>query len=233
MKTITKEVAARVLEVVDAGLVKGLGKRKKGYMCVEAAVCYALDLPHSDDPGCVSQPLRRLKIRLNDSSWSSTQTRATGLRRLALAQLGSAGVLDDKEFVRRVIDVTIRKVVPFALRAAAKKNPTYALTLEQAAIRCEQEGTREACLHAQKIAHADANYVANAANTAANVAYADANYAANDANAAANAAANVTYAANADGDKFLAQFAEWVVEILIDMKAPGCQWLDLAPLKAV
>lgn len=26
--------------------------------------------------------------------------------------------------------------------------------------------------------------------------------------------------------------AEWVVEILIDMDAPGCQWLHLAPLEA-
>ena len=24
--------------------------------------------------------------------------------------------------------------------------------------------------------------------------------------------------------------AEWVVEILIEMQAPGCQWLDLVPL---
>jgi hypothetical protein len=27
--------------------------------------------------------------------------------------------------------------------------------------------------------------------------------------------------------------AEWVVEILIDLNAPGCQWLDLVPKEAV
>jgi hypothetical protein len=31
----------------------------------------------------------------------------------------------------------------------------------------------------------------------------------------------------------LAQYAEWVVEILIDLKAPGCDYLDLVPLEEV
>ena len=49
-------------------------------------------------------------------------------------------------------------------------------------------------------------------------------YAADDASAAAAAAA---YAAAAARDKSLADFAEGVVQILIEMKAPGCQWLAL------
>jgi len=95
---ITREIAAKVLEVVDAGLVSGMGKPIPGQMCVEAAVCYAMGLPHSDDPKCVAPILRSLKIRLNDSTWSSDKARANGLRRLALAQLGSRNVLDEKEF---------------------------------------------------------------------------------------------------------------------------------------
>jgi hypothetical protein len=68
---ITAEVAQKVLDVVDAGLVRGVGEPVPGQMCVEAAVCYALGLPHGDDPACVSSALRGLKIRLNDSSlWS-------------------------------------------------------------------------------------------------------------------------------------------------------------------
>src|SRR5690349_6337189 len=101
---ITREIAAKVLKVVDAGLSDGLGTRKPGEMCVEAAVCYALDLPHGDDPGCVAPTLRSLKIRLNDSNWSSKKARAAGLRRIALAQLGSKDHLDEKEFVRRLVD---------------------------------------------------------------------------------------------------------------------------------
>ena len=87
---ITEAIAAKVLVVVDAGLVNGKGKPVPGQMCVEAAVCFAMGLPHSDEPPCVAPALRALKIRLNDSNWSSDQARAKGLRRLALAQLTEA-----------------------------------------------------------------------------------------------------------------------------------------------
>src|ERR1700750_875710 len=115
---ITETVARKVLEVVDAGLVKGVGNPKPGQMCVEAAVCYALDLPHGDDPQCVSRALRQLKINLNDRPWSSNEARGKGLRRLAVAQLGSRDAIDDREFAKRVAELAIRKSVPEALRAA-------------------------------------------------------------------------------------------------------------------
>ena len=51
---ITQEIAAKVLEIVDAGLVGGVGKPVPGQMCVEAAVCYAMGLPHGDEPTCVA-----------------------------------------------------------------------------------------------------------------------------------------------------------------------------------
>jgi hypothetical protein len=253
MNEITREVAEKVVSVVNAGLVSGLGHPEPGQMCVEAAVCYAMGLPHGDNPTCVSPALRRLKIGLNDCVWSSPQARAKGLRRLAVAQLGSAGVLDDREFARRVAEMTIRRVVPVGLRVAAKKNPAFADRLEAAAVRCEQEGTREASRHAREIASAaaaadasaDANaaaaaYAANAAAYASASADADASASAADA---ADAAAYAAYAANAaaydaadadaaDADRVLAEYAEWVVEILIEMDAPGCQWLDLVPREA-
>jgi hypothetical protein len=263
---ITREIAEIVRDTVDAGLVKGVGVAEPGKMCVEAAVCYALGLPHGDDPGCVSSALRRLKIRLNDSNWSSDTARAKGLRRLALAQLGSAGVLDDREFARRVVEMTIRKAVPVGLRAAARRNPKHAAALEAAAVRCETEGTREAAREGERVAAAayaayaaaaaaadaaaDAAYAAyaaydaaaaaaaaDAAADAADAAAAYAAYAAADA-AAAYAAADADADADADAaartrDRVLADYAEWVVEILIGMQAPGCQWLDLVPLAEV
>ena len=152
MTTITREIATKVRDIVDAGLVSGVGKPKPGKLCVEAAVCLALGLPHGDDPPCVAPSLRRLKIGLNDKQWSSPQARAKGLRRLAVAQLGSAGVLDETEFRRRVVAMTIRKAVPVGLRAAASINPKHAEALEAAAVRCEQKGTREACEHARQVA---------------------------------------------------------------------------------
>ena len=224
---ITREMAARVRDVVDAGLVNGVGIAEPGKLCVEAAVCYALGLPHGDDPGCVSPSLRRLKIRLNDAQWSSDQARAQGLRRLAVAQLGSKGVLDDAEFARRVVEMTIRRSVPEALRVAASVNPAHAVRLEAAAVRCETEGTRAAA-NAAANAYAAAN--ANAAAYARAAANANAR-AADNAAAAAYAAANANAAAaDTARDTSLARYSEWVVEILIDMGAPGCQWLDLVPL---
>src|SRR5208282_1971849 len=109
---MTEVIARKVLKTVDAGLVGRLGFPVPGQMCVEAAVCYALGLPHGDDPGCVAPALRALKIRLNDSNCSSPASRAAGMRRLAVAQLGSAGVLDEEEFARRVVDYAIRVSTP-------------------------------------------------------------------------------------------------------------------------
>ena len=260
MMTITLDHATRIVDLLTHGLVKGIGIQEPGKMCVEAAVCYALGLPHSDDPGCVSPVLRRLKISLNDARWSSNIARAEGLKRLALVQLGSKGVLDDGEFVRRVIDVTIRRIVPVALRAAARVNPRHAAALETCATRCEQDGTQESCNKAKRViadASADAYTSAASASAFASAAAADAAYA---ATSAADAAASVSSASAADAaaaaadaadsdadaaeaaaayaadaayahtrDRVLADYAEWIVEILIDMDAPGAQWLHLAP----
>ena len=217
MIEITESVARKVLKVVDAGLINGVGKPIPGQMCVEAAVCYALDLPHGDDPACVSRALRSLKIRLNDSRWSSNDTRAKGLRRLAVAQLGSRDFLDDVEFVKRVAVLAIRLSVPTALRAAASihKDPKHQQAMRDAANKCETDPTRANALDANKVAR---------------YAYAAAAYAAADAYAAAAYAAAAADAATRD--KSLADFAEGVVQILIEMKAPGCQWLVLTEIAA-
>ena len=48
--------------------------------------------------------------------------------------------------------------------------------------------------------------------------------------ASAAASAAVTESAR---DRVLSQYAEWVVEILIDMHAPGCEFLDFVPVEAM
>src|SRR5271166_1106834 len=140
---ITEVIARKVLDTVDAGLVGGVGNPVPGQMCVEAAVCYALGLPHGDNPKCVAPALRALKIRLNDSNWSSPASRAAGMRRLAVAQLGSYGVLNEKEFVSRVVDYAIRVSTPKALRIAADitEDTKHRDALRAAANRCEDEGS--------------------------------------------------------------------------------------------
>jgi hypothetical protein len=262
MQEITEAVAKKVLEVVDAGLCSGKGVPKPGKMCVEAAVCYALDLPHDDDPQCVSRALRSLKIHLNDSNWSSNEARGRGLRRLALIQLGSRDALDDKEFVRRVTDLVMTKQVPAALRVAAAvhKDEKHKAELCKAANRLEKEKTREAAENARVVARdafdaaadrnaeaaaADAKSAAASAADAAAYAFDAAAAYAFDAAAFAVASAADRNAEAADAlyraakkvraatrDEILSEFAEDVVQILIDMKVPGTQWLALTELAA-
>ena len=89
MIEITTEAARATLKAIDAGLISSVGERRAGKMCVEAAISYALGLPHGDRPDCVDEAVIEFSIRLNDCRWSSPKKRAAGLRRLALAQLGS------------------------------------------------------------------------------------------------------------------------------------------------
>ena len=201
---VTRAIARKVLQTVDQGLCRGLGEATPGQMCVEAAVCYAYGLPHSDQPPCVGAAVREFKIRLNDSNWSSNAARAAGMRALAIAQLGSAGI-DQEAFVEMLAEGTIRVVVPMALRAAAARlSPPQRDKLLAAADVCEREGT-EASARA-------AAYAANAA------AYA--------ANAAANAAAAA--AANAEArDEVLTAAADVALQCLYALGSPGCEYLDL------
>ena len=224
---ITEVHAKRILELLSHGLVSGLGTPEPGKMCIEAVVNHALGRPHGDDPGCVHESLRSLKIRLNDSNWSSNAARAKGLTRLGLAQLGSKGVLDTEEFRQRVNTLRIQMLVPIRFRIAAKKQKTaeHRGLLEAAALMLEQAPTRDNCIKARDTA----NNVYKAADEAADAAAYAAAYAAADADADEAADA----AADADRDKILSDFAEAVVQILIDMKAPGCKWLELAPLASL
>jgi hypothetical protein len=163
---ITEAIARRVLEVVDAGLTVGIGSPTPGQMCVEAAVCFALDEPHGDNPSCVALPVRNLKTRLNDSRWSSDMARAKGLRRVAIAQLGTNNAIDETEFIRRVLAIS--------------------------GIKGSSAWTASEMMHA-----------------------------------AAYKVSELTGPPSTAGDRILSAFAENIVQILIELKSPGCQWLYL------
>ena len=102
--------------ILSRGLSGGLGRRDS-QMCIETAICTVLNLPHGDDPKCVSNAVRLFKISLNDAPWSSPKARAKGLRNLGLAQLGSLGVVDDVEFVVRLSKKIISSLLPKLFRA--------------------------------------------------------------------------------------------------------------------
>lgn len=103
-------------DVLSRGLCFGIGD-PSGQMCIEAAICYTLGLPHGDDPECVEYEVRTFKIGLNDSHWSSPEARAKGLRDLGIAQLGSKGVVSGLEFKRLVKEKIGRKLLPHIFRA--------------------------------------------------------------------------------------------------------------------
>jgi len=135
---ITKEIIEKLNSVIDAGLCSGLGDPTPGEMCVEAAVCYAFDLPHGDNPRCVHTVLQDLGILLNDKlGWSSNEARAKGLKRFAIAQLGTAENFDAAEFANRMLAYAINKKLPAALRLLGKQFPAKAADLDACALACE------------------------------------------------------------------------------------------------
>ena len=220
---LNETIVKKILSTVDCGLSKGKGEPVPGHMCVEAAVCFAFGLPHSDNPPCVGPAVRAFKIELNDAQWSSDMARANGLRTISIAQLGSEK-LDQNEFSKLLAERTIRIVLPIALRNCG---------WEKEALRCEAEGTAEAAYAASYAAACASTNAAACAAQAAQAAYA-ASYAAARAstNAAACAAAKVAYATKAatnatKADEILSLSAKIAVEILIEMDCEGTKWLHL------
>jgi hypothetical protein len=227
---ITEDIAKKVLAVVDAGLVSGLGIQEPGKMCVEAAVCYALGLPHGDNPPCVGSAVRAFKIRLNDSAWSSNKARTAGMRKLSIAQLGS-NKINQHEFSRLLAEQVIRQIVPIAMRSAASicKDTAKAMGMELAAIRCEEEGTEDAARTAQQAAYAYAAANAAAANANANATANAAYAAAYAANAAANAAAYGAPTGSARLDLLIAVLDEYDLITGRECVSP----IDFAPVARV
>lgn len=193
--------------ILARGLCHGMGEQGS-QVCIEAAICETLGLPHGDTPQCVSEAVRAFKIILNDSPWSSSKARAAGLRDLGIAQLGSKGVVDDVEFSKRLAEKTIRVLIPTLFREMFPNNAECLAAAE----RCELEGT-EAIARAA----ADVARTAYAADAAAYAAYAA--YAADAAEAAyaARTAAEVCDAV----DKYLILSAKLALDVLREMKSPG------------
>ena len=231
MMEVTEQHVRKILELADHGIAHGLGEPVPGKMCVEALVCFALGLPHGDSPPCVGSAVRAFKIRLNDSNWSSNEARAKGMRRIAIAQLGSDQI-DQKEFAKLLAVDVIKQIVPIAMRAAASvcKDEAKKAAMLAAADECETHGTVKSARKARTAAYA----AAYAAAAAAAYAYADAAaYAATAAAAAAATAADAyadaaAYAAiAAAADEILSLIADIGVNVLIKLGAAGTKWLAL------
>ena len=221
---ITKKLVTKLLHTVDQGLVKGVGKPIPGQMCVEAAVCYALGMEHGDQPNCVDSALRRYKIRLNDSNWSSNAARASGMRRLAVLQLGTSTGFNTQYFVEqlalRTITILLSKLLNDKGYTELAERCAGATTLQEARYAAN---AADAAYYAADAA--DAYYAADAAKYASKAAaYAAASYADDAAYYAADAA---KYAAYGSGDEYLLLSAKLAEDILIEMNVPAIKYLDL------
>jgi hypothetical protein len=234
--------------ILSRGLCKGVGQQD-GQMCIEAAICAALDLPHGDDPQCVHSAIRSFKIRLNDAKWSSAEARAAGLRRLGILQMGTDTGFDASRFVTELSIRTVREMLSNLLeRLDPVRYATHATACRAATTRAEARSAAravyayayaaayaaaDASAAAAADAYASASAAAAAAAAASAAAYADA-YAAASAAAAADAAADAYADAYAAGrrkrlalspDYYLLMSARIAEEILTDMQTPGAIWL--------
>jgi len=114
---VTPELVIKVVDAIRPGLVNDVGDPVPGQMCVEAAVCYALGEPHGDTPSCVENHVRRVKIDLNDTNWTTDKARARGLVRVAIAQLGSKGKVKPTKFYNSLIRLCVAYVPPVLVDA--------------------------------------------------------------------------------------------------------------------
>ena len=210
----TIDHAKKVIETVKCGLTSGLGSPEPGKMCVEAAVCYAFGLPHSDKPPCVGSAVRRAKIDLNDSLWSSDQARAKGMIRIAVAQLGSIEI-DQGEFVRILRELIIKRIVPKYLRKIASGWSYLSLSgfrLRKIANQCEKKGTVETVEQIAKLEKVRSYSLISHLNSG-NPIYA-ASYIA------------TSFDKN-ERDEINIMTANIIEEALVICESPGCKWLFL------
>lgn len=211
--TVNRTLARRVLKTVDAGLSDGLGKPVPGHMCVEAAVCYAMGLPHNDEPPCVSLVIRHLKIMMNDmGAWvpedqiedeggAEEQARAEGLRRLAIAQLGS-NTLDDKKILKRLVTIARR----LGLSKANLENFQDRIAKFESVADIERELSKD---------------IAMSRLTIKNIAH-------NDGMSEVENVLDPLQALYVDADpKKMNRLAEAIVKMLVSMGSPGAAFLDL------
>lgn len=92
---ITKSIVETLLDVISGGLQSGAGSMdEKGHFCVQQAVSHAVrHRDWGDQPSeCVGDIVRAFGIVMNDQQWSSRKARADGMRRFAIAELGSNNV---------------------------------------------------------------------------------------------------------------------------------------------
>lgn len=113
------EHAQKIWRLIDKGLTSGLGRPVPGEMCVEALVSYVMGEEHGDQPRCVMSAVNGDKIAINDKcKWSSNRARGKGMKRFAIAQLGTKG-MNEKLYRKLFTEEVKRFFLPLAWKANA------------------------------------------------------------------------------------------------------------------
>jgi len=213
---INKKLVNKINSLLDKGVTSGLSKDPKpGEMCVEQVICYALGEEITDRPSCVDEEVRWFVISLNDRNWSSPSARAEGMRELSIAQLGSK-FLNQWEFLDKLSFRLITKLLPAMFRALGEEKWEKEIkSLEKAK---DLKKAKKAAAKIASVIDVDSDTIAAARATR------DTYYAVHYIACGAYAA---SYAADATktGDKYLKMVAHLGVEVLKDMKSPGCQFI--------
>lgn len=241
MKRPTLNVARLVLNTVDMGLTSGRGFDKPGHMCVEAAVCYAMGLDHSDEPPCVHEIVRSIKIRINDlQGWSDEYDRAQGLRAVAVAQLGSNKLNGNdliKTFRSRMLTMVVPKVLELSFKDSEIEKASKKIVAEMRKRLVTGKRLRELieyfnALSKDYAAHRFLNYtldnVVRALNALANLPYRRNVDHCDVVDNAICALANCPYTgSSAETPEVQLIIAEALLCTLKKLKSPGCKWLHL------
>ena len=229
------QVIERLDLILANGLVSGGGDQVTTF-CAEEAVCLALGEPITSRPVCVDEAVSAFGRRLNDSRWSSNAARAKGMRAFMIAQLGTKGTIEPRQFAQQLVLRTIREVLPLWLRQVWIDKDLIAACEDATTV---EEG-RQAAARASYTIGASAAVAANAAARGAAFAAALAVAKSGSFASAANGAASV--AANAAADDYtyddvragaLDLSARIAVEILRDLGSPGARFLDSATVPGV
>ncbi len=138
---ITKSLVKKIHSALDKGLTEELGNPIEGEMCVEALICHVLGEPHTDSPSCVGDAIRKAILALNDCAWTSNRTRAEGMRKLAIAQLGSVS-LNQEDFFNLLKLRSTQRILPFLIQShiyfLAKEDKTRDLKLKAFKLKFEK-----------------------------------------------------------------------------------------------
>ena len=216
MITPTIEHARKLRNLMrEHGIVEGLGEPIPGKMCIEALVCHVLGLPHGDKPlECVGTEVNEFKIGLNDKPWTTPFTRAKGMEKLGIAQLGS-NTINQQEFKDVLWLALGQKISPLIFRYYATKTDNKQPLLEHADVmekvvtldkaRQKQRKFAHAYAHAHGYAHGYAH--AHAHGYGYGYGYAHA------------------YDYGYGYDVWFTKVADVAVQVLKDLNSPGCEWL--------